>query len=227
MSMICSLQAFKDADLDQIRSGCRVAGNPNDSKQTEGSFPLVLYLVEIIAVLFILGHTCKEFPRFWYIWVLLAICLLVYLYVVNKRSESKLDRISGLQSENELWLDKAWHGIHFLLTGSAWEGKEPLNFLVVAGEAIKGTDNGYGEDRAFTSEQVKNIDKELQGISKEEFESRFDSAKMMEEDIYPTIWDRPKEEDDTLGYISEYFVEMKQYINRIAEQNMGMIVVLS
>ena len=96
-----------------------------------------------------------------------------------------------------------------------------------AGEPLEGTDSGYGEDRLFTSEQVKQIDEALQGISKEDFDSRFDPAKMMEEDIYPTIWDRPKEEDDTLGYISEYFDELKQFIHRKTEQNMGMIVGLS
>jgi hypothetical protein len=35
-------------------------------------------------------------------------------------------------SEQELItcdLDKSWHGIHYLLTGSAWEGSPPLNFL--------------------------------------------------------------------------------------------------
>src|SRR5262245_51191373 len=30
-------------------------------------------------------------------------------------------------------LDKAWHGIHYLLTGTAWEGVLPLDFLVRGG----------------------------------------------------------------------------------------------
>src|SRR5688500_6275073 len=33
-------------------------------------------------------------------------------------------------------LDKAWHGIHYLLTGTAWEGAEPLNFLVAGGRPV-------------------------------------------------------------------------------------------
>ncbi|HEG43813.1 MAG TPA: DUF1877 family protein [Phycisphaerales bacterium] len=124
-------------------------------------------------------------------------------------------------------LDKAWHGIHFLLTGSALEDNEPLNFLVMGGEDTVGCDIGYGPGRMFTSAQVKQIDGALQDISKEEFESRFDPDKMMELDIYPNIWDRPKEEDDSLDYISVSFVEMKQFIRNIAEKNMGMLVVLN
>ncbi len=129
----------------------------------------------------------------------------------------------GLQSD----IDKAWHGIHFLLTGSAWEGEEPLNFIVAGGEVIEESDTGYGPNRVFTSQQVKQIDNALQVISKEEIESRFDQKKMMDEDIYQNIWDRSKEEDDTLGYISECFVAMKQCIHSFASKNMGIVVGLS
>ncbi|MHC5077311.1 MAG: DUF1877 family protein, partial [Planctomycetota bacterium] len=31
-------------------------------------------------------------------------------------------------------LDKAWHGIHYLLTQTDYEGESPLNFLVVGGQ---------------------------------------------------------------------------------------------
>lgn len=144
-----------------------------------------------------------------------------------KRSEPLPDYSPSGNENIQYDIDKAWHGIHFLLTGSAWEGDAPLNFLVARGEETEGCDIGYGPGRMFTSAEVKRIDEALQGISKEEFESRFDPVKMMEEDIYPTIWDRPKEEDDTLGYISEYFVVLKQYIHRTAEQNMGLVVGLS
>jgi len=122
-------------------------------------------------------------------------------------------------------IDKAWFGIYFLLTGTAGVGKAPLNFLIIGGQEVKGCDIGYGPGRVFTSQHVKQIDEALQGISKEEFESRFDPVKMMEEDVYPNIWDRSKEE--SLEYISEYFVELKGYIHRTAEQNMGLIVGLS
>ena len=227
MSMICTLQAYKDADLERVRRGDLSVNTSCGPSQTKESFPLGLYLIEIFGVLYILAGICHSFSRFWYIWLLLALGLLGYLYIENKRLGMKQSITSCVQSENELCIDKAWHGIGFLLTGSAWEGNELLNFLVSGGEPIEGTDSGYGEDRLFTSDEVKKIDEALQGISKEDFESRFDSAKMMKEDIYPTIWDRPKEEDDTLGYISEYFGELKRYIHRTCEQNMGMIVGLS
>lgn len=129
----------------------------------------------------------------------------------------------GLQSD----LDKAWHAIHFMLTGLADGGREPLNFIGAGGELIKGCEIGYGPGRVFTSAQVKDIDAALQAISKEEFESRYDPVKMMEADIYPNIWDRNEEEDDLLEYVSDNFVRLKQYIHTIAGKGMGMVVGLS
>ena len=32
-------------------------------------------------------------------------------------------------TEGTLSLEKAWHGLHFLLTGSDWGGEPPLDFL--------------------------------------------------------------------------------------------------
>ena len=49
----------------------------------------------------------------------------------------------------------------------------------------------------------------------------------MEECIYPTIWNRPKEEDDTLEYLTEYFLELKQFIEKTAKVHLGAVVSFS
>jgi hypothetical protein len=36
----------------------------------------------------------------------------------------------GEDPGGSLDIDKAWHGLHFLLTGTAWEGTSPLDFIV-------------------------------------------------------------------------------------------------
>ena len=154
MSMVCGLQAFDETDIERIRSGELALESSCYSRQSKSTYPLALYLIEIIGVLWIYAHASRMFPKYWYIWMLLPIGLIIHFYIETKRPLKKQKGMSPVPSANELWLDKAWHGIHFLLTGSAWEGDEPLNFLVTAGEPIEGTDSGYGEDRLFTSEQV-------------------------------------------------------------------------
>lgn len=48
-------------------------------------------------------------------------------------------------------LDKAWHAIHYLLTGEADEVPGPLGFLVSGGAPVGAIEVGYGPARAFTS----------------------------------------------------------------------------
>ena len=53
-------------------------------------------------------------------------------------------------------LDKAWHGLHYLLTGAAWEGKAPLNFIN-AGTQIGEDDVGDWLAKGFTAAEVAAI----------------------------------------------------------------------
>src|SRR5512137_2747770 len=65
-------------------------------------------------------------------------------------------------------LDKAWHGIHWLLTGSTDGGDEPFCFLMFGGEPVGDVDVGYGPARALTSQQVAAWSSALSGISRDE-----------------------------------------------------------
>ncbi|QRN98331.1 YfbM family protein [Archangium violaceum] len=129
--------------------------------------------------------------------------------------------------ENRFDLDKAWHGLHFLLTGTDWGGKPPLNFIAVGGETIGDVDVGYGPARAFTPEQLAEISRALDAVSSDALRQRFDPAKMMELDIYPSIWDRDPADDDTLGYVLEYFEMLKSFLRKGAERGLGVVVYMS
>lgn len=121
-------------------------------------------------------------------------------------------------------LDKAWHGIHYLLTGTAWEGEEPLNFLVSGGREVGDIDVGYGPARALTSKQVQSLNTALQPIDEAVLKSRFNPSEMMALEIYPEIWDRDPAEDDAFGYCAEFFEVLKSFVAQTAEQKMGLIV---
>ncbi|WP_257451100.1 YfbM family protein [Archangium lipolyticum] len=130
-------------------------------------------------------------------------------------------------SEDVLDIDKAWHGLHFLLTGTDWGGKPPLNFIVAGGETVGDEDVGYGPARAFTPEQLAEISRALDGISSDALRQRFDPAKMMELDIYPSIWDRDPADDDTLGYVLEHFELLKPFLRKGVERGLGALVYMS
>ena len=124
-------------------------------------------------------------------------------------------------------LDKAWHGLHFLLTGSAWEGEGPLGFLVACGEPVGDIDMGYGPARALSPDGVRELDGALSRITSQDLRARFDPAKMMAESVYPTIWDRDPREDDVLGWVIASFEELKGFVRRASQEGRGLVVTLT
>src|SRR5204863_4376074 len=119
-------------------------------------------------------------------------------------------------------LDKAWHGIHWLLTGSADGGDEPLCYLLAGGEPVGDVDVGYGPARALTSEQVASWDAALSQISRDELARRFDPKAMLDADIYPQIWARSIEgEEDTLDYLLQAYGGFRDFVAAARKERSG------
>ena len=88
-----------------------------------------------------------------------------------------------------LSLDKAWHGVHYVLCGEVEPGPALLSQAVLGGTALGDDDegfSGYGPARYFTAAQVAELS---QALSRPELESeavaRFDAGRMSELSIYP------------------------------------------
>jgi hypothetical protein len=95
----------------------------------------------------------------------------------------------GARARPALSLDKAWHGVHYILCGSAEPGSTPLSKAVMGGEDLGQDDegfSGYGPARCFSAAEVAAISRELNQPGLEtEAAARFDPAKMSALDIYP------------------------------------------
>lgn len=120
-----------------------------------------------------------------------------------------------------LHLDKAWHAIHFLLTGTGWGGEAPLDFIVNGGTSIG--DDEY-PTRVFDAAATRAIAAALVPLTSDVIAARFDPAAMLAEDIYPSIWDRDPEDDDTRGYVLSGYEELRSYVMRTAEQGQGLAI---
>lgn len=121
-------------------------------------------------------------------------------------------------------LDKAWHGIHFLLTQSEYGGDWPKNFLL-SGTPIGDIDVGYGPARAYSSMEVTKINECLKQIDHSWLENRFSSKKMIELDIYPNIW--AIEEEEALKWLVEYFDQLTSYIKSVNDIKKGIVIWLN
>lgn len=135
------------------------------------------------------------------------------------------DLLAGLdEGGTGVSLEKSWHGLHFTLTGDAWGGEPPLNFLVLGGEPVGAEDVGYGPARVLRSAEVISLNSSLHEITDEEFARRFDLKQLAAEDVYPQIWDEPREDllEEYLGYLNE----AKEIIGKAAREGQALLVVI-
>lgn len=143
--------------------------------------------------------------------------------LLRRRSEpaaapAELEPADGDTADTDV--DKAWHGIHYLLTKTDWGGAFPLNFLVDGGAAVGDIEVGVGPARAFRSAEVQAIAQALHGIDEATLRARFDPAEMQALQIYPDgIW----RNEDALDYCIDYFGVLKAFIGKAAERRLGML----
>jgi hypothetical protein len=132
-----------------------------------------------------------------------------------------LDEFYENEEVEGVGLDKAWHGIHFLLTGSRWEGEEPLCYLVKGGELV----GQEGDDaRVLRPDQIADWANALSTISADDLRKRYDPAAMKKADIYAMIWDRVDEEPGNLEYMLPYYDDLRSFLEKTKKENKWAIV---
>jgi len=125
-----------------------------------------------------------------------------------------------------LSLDKAWHGVHYLLAGGAEPGSELRSQAVLGGVEL-GDDpegfSGYGPARYFRAAQVRELSEELRRAEVEsEAVARFDPAKMSQLQIYPG-W-RAGEQDKE--WLMDAFRRLRDFYSSAAAQGRAIITCL-
>jgi hypothetical protein len=129
---------------------------------------------------------------------------------------------------DEVNLDKAWHGLHFLFTGSASEGEEPGCYLVQGGTAIGNEDVGYGPARALRPAEVAKFAAFLRSQSEAELQRRFDPLRMTQLEIYPEIWEESEsEEDSAIDYLLGGFETLREFVDAASKAGDGLIIYLN
>jgi hypothetical protein len=122
-------------------------------------------------------------------------------------------------------VDKAWHGIHFLLTGEAGGGALPLRNAVLGGTKLGDVDVGYGPARFLTPDEVKKVAEALSNISEDDLRAGYDPSALEAAEIYPTIWER--EGDEALEYLMDNYVELVEFFQEAARCGDAMLLYLN
>ena len=134
------------------------------------------------------------------------------------------DGLTDLSAAPSLHLEKSWHGLHYLLNGSAWASEGPLGFLLEGGKPVGEASAEEVPLRVIPPAALQAIDAALFPITDEQVWSRFDANRMNAEGIYPVIWDEPEEQlrEEYLGY----FNELKTFVRQASGNGMGLIIMV-
>jgi hypothetical protein len=116
-------------------------------------------------------------------------------------------------------LDKAWHGLHWLLTGNADPTAAPLSEAIFGGESL-GEDLGYGPGRLLSAARVAAVANALAQIDLDSLRDRMDPSAMDAAKVYPSIWG----EDDVFDtYLAPAFEGLRAFYSAAVAANEAII----
>jgi hypothetical protein len=122
-------------------------------------------------------------------------------------------------------LEKTWHGLHFLFTGTAWEGSEPACYLIRGGEALGDADElGYSVLQAVRPAETRAFSAFLASLTRQDLERRFDAGRMMTLEIYPETWARKSSDRHSeLGCLLDSFDDLQTFVGDTARAGDGLV----
>ncbi len=125
---------------------------------------------------------------------------------------------AGLKAEG-LGLEKSWHSLHYLLTGSAGETNSTLRKTILGGKEL-GPDIGYGPARFLEPPEVKEIAVALKKVSEVELATRFDLPAMVAANVYAC------RDESELKLAQHYFTQVVRYYSEAAHRGHAMLLYL-
>ena len=130
--------------------------------------------------------------------------------------------LNNIPDEDSVWLEKAWQGLHFLLTGTTRHTREGLGAVVLGGFPSLNNIN-RGMLRVFISpERVQEITKVIKKISMEELASRHTPDELLSAKIYCACGN----ETDSIYFIQSWN-SLVNLFQKAANQGRGILKLLA
>jgi len=142
--------------------------------------------------------------------------------ILSKSAQALETAITGAGEEmvGYVDLDRSWHAIHYVLTGSADGGPEPHCFLHRGGVSL---DYESAFVRALSVEATQAFHEALDGVDDEEFANRFDVAQLHEAGICPQDWDET-DADTALVSVLTYYIFLRNFVKAAAADGCGLVI---
>ena len=143
-----------------------------------------------------------------------------------KKGESADFMFEPENEHNLCCIDKAWHAIHYTLTGEVWglSQDDILSQLVLGGVPVNDADMGYGPMRLFDKTIVSQIAGALEEWDEAVFREKFNIKDMAANEVYP-IMDEENEEQ-FFEYVWANMDALKAFFKDAARKNQNILTFL-
>jgi len=147
-------------------------------------------------------------------------------------AEAFYDFLSTAQddAENQRWrmgyLDKSWGIIHYLLTGTAWEGDEPASLLLLNDPLFDSDDITEMTPGLIAPEEVQAFADHLDGVDDATLHARFDVPAMAAADVYLMEDADRVDRDEMLDYTFTFVPVLRQYMREAATAGHAVITIM-
>jgi hypothetical protein len=133
------------------------------------------------------------------------------------------EAIGGPREEgDEVDLDKSWHLMHFLLTGSGDGTGGPTSFLIEDWPEVGDVEIGWGKAWAIDAGGVRRFHDALRDLDEDALLARFDTEKMKAEDVY--LADAFEgDEAEGCNYVLHHLSVLRTFVAEAARRNCGAI----
>ncbi len=122
-------------------------------------------------------------------------------------------------------LDKEWHAIHFLLTGSAGPTDSPLS-LILGNYQNVGPDIGYGPAFQIPKLFLKAFDHAISALSSSDLRARYDVKAMVNNQVY--IADSLADEgQEALEYLLKGIERLREFASKGVAQSMSAFALIT
>ena len=126
---------------------------------------------------------------------------------------------------DEINLDKIWHVLHFVLTGSARATSEPLSFLIGQWPEIGDVDTGYGPAKAIRSDAVSRFRNALTLIGSEHIKTYYKPEEMQRAGVYLAA--SLGDDADEIADIEHSLQKLRNFLDECVVRNAGVITYIS
>lgn len=131
---------------------------------------------------------------------------------------------AAFDNERHLQIDSTWHILHYLLTGTAWDGEGPEAKVILGGTPLGDEDVGYRPPQYLSAREVREVAGVLSLINGEQLWSERDPELMREAGLYAfSTQDLDTKKIHALGY----FERVKAFYRTAAEGGESVVKYLS